>query len=118
MKQYVILLAAASLTLSAIACGDDTGKSGGGDDIDEPSGGQDSSQTSSDNGSSSASKAKFGEDCLKGSECEEGKCLTFTTDRDVKMGFCTRQCTQAADCPEEGWECSLSPYTACIPKND
>ncbi len=76
-----------------------------------------SGSTSSSSGSSGTSGSKkLGDDCTKGDECEGGKCLKFTGNDGKEHGFCTRQCTKAADCPESGWECNLSPYTACVPK--
>jgi hypothetical protein len=41
--------------------------------------------------------------------------VKFTDNDGIKRGFCSRVCTKADDCPEEGWECNLAPYTACVP---
>ena len=74
-----------------------------------------SSSSSSSSGSSGGGGKALGEDCTAGSECTDGKCLTFTDKNGQKRGFCTRQCTKAADCPEKGWVCNLAPHTACVP---
>lgn len=74
-----------------------------------------SSSSSSSSGTSGSSTKALGEDCTAGSECADGKCLTFTDKNGQKRGFCTRQCTKAADCPEKGWVCNLAPHTACVP---
>lgn len=77
-----------------------------------------SSSSSSSSGSSGGGGKALGDDCTAASECTDGKCLTFTDKNGQKRGFCTRQCTKAADCPEKGWVCNLSPYTACVPDSN
>lgn len=126
------LLAAAvgllSLT-SAPACGsDDNGgsstSSSGGSSGGSSSGGSSSSTSSTSSSSTSSSSTSssggtgtkaLGEDCAQSSECKENKCVRFTDNSGQERGFCSRICTKAADCPETGWECNLSPYTACVP---
>ncbi len=61
-------------------------------------------------------KGALGDNCAASDQCAEGKCVQFTDNSGQKRGFCSRQCTKAADCPESGSECNLAPYTACVPK--
>lgn len=59
----------------------------------------------------------MGDNCTAGSECQEHKCVRFKDNQGVDRRFCSRTCTKAADCPESGYVCNLSPYTACVPGN-
>jgi len=107
--KHMIFLAALALTLGiggATGCSSDDSTSS-------------SKQSSGDGGSSGGdgggtpSKAAFGADCQVADDCSTGKCLKV---QGASAGFCTRQCTSASDCPEDGFECNLAPYTACVPK--
>ena len=57
---------------------------------------------------------ELGTDCTANAECVEDYCLMFESNGE-EFGFCSRQCVKAEDCPEDGWVCNLSPYTACVP---
>jgi hypothetical protein len=61
-------------------------------------------------GGEEGGQGALGDDCTDADHCAEGKCILVGD-----SGFCTRTCTSADDCPEEGWECNLAPYTACVP---
>ena len=126
---YLPLIAVAS-TLAIAGCSSDGGGSStsgspSGGSSGTPSGstgGSTSSSSSSSSGSTSqgpgqsggGSKA-FGEDCTATSECKTDKCVTFKDNSGATKGFCSRTCTKSSDCPESGWTCNLSPYTACVP---
>lgn len=106
--------------LLVVACGsDDTGSSTSSSGGGSSSGGSSTSSTSSSSSSSSSSGGggtkSFGQDCTKSEECQENKCVLFTDNSGQERGFCSRVCTKAEDCPEDGWECNLAPYTACVP---
>jgi predicted small secreted protein len=124
MKLQIItklaLAALVSTSLLTTACGGDDGDGEDGDETssDSSDGSSDSGNTTSDgntnneggNQSSAPSKKALGDSCSEAAECEDGICITYDGG-----GFCTRQCTSASDCPEEGWDCNISPYTACVP---
>lgn len=94
-----------------------SGSSGSSGQTSSSSSSTSSSSTSSSSGSSGGGGSKaLGTDCTAGSECKDGKCVKFTDNSGTPRGFCSRTCTKAEDCPEEGWECNLAPYTACVPK--
>jgi len=93
-----------------------SGSSGSSGQTSSSSSSTSSSSTSSSSGSSGGGSKELGTDCTAGSECKDGKCVKFTDNSGTPRGFCSRTCTKAEDCPEEGWECNLAPYTACVPK--
>ncbi|MBI3073528.1 MAG: hypothetical protein HYY84_15560 [Deltaproteobacteria bacterium] len=81
----------------------------GGDGASAPGG----SNTSSPPSSNRPGKGKTGDDCQRLSDCDES-----TEDTCLKVGstgFCTHSCTRDSQCPS-GFECNISPYTACVPK--
>lgn len=102
------LLALPLVVLVAACSGSSSGGGGGGGGGSGDGGG--GGGGGSDGGG--GTKAAFGADCKSGDDCTTGMCL-----KGDWGGFCTRQCTKASDCPEMGWECNISPYTACVPNH-
>jgi hypothetical protein len=99
-----------SFVAAVAACGGGGGGSGGGGGGGGSSSGGGSGSSSSSGGS--GGQAAFGADCSASNDCATGLCLTGSWG-----GFCTHSCTQPSDCPQTGWECNLSPYTACVPNH-
>ena len=137
-----ILLALGLGTSLAIACGgddDDMGDSGndegsdgdggdgsGGDDApgddapgddgdgdDAPA--EDGGDAPADDGADGGGGGALGDDCTSNADCAENYCLMIEGSGGEMIAFCSRQCVSADDCPEEGWVCNLSPFTACVP---
>jgi hypothetical protein len=107
------IAAASALAIVLAACsGGDGGGGGGGTQTSSSSGGASSSTGTGNGNTPPPSKAAFGADCKSADDCSTGMCL-----KGDWGGFCTRQCTKAADCPEQGWVCNISPYTACVPQH-
>jgi hypothetical protein len=112
---------ASAMFVSIAACGSDDG--GGQPSQSTSSGSSGSSSSSSTSSSSSSTETSsgatgskaFGADCTASPECSEGKCVLFTDNSGQERGFCSRICTKAEQCPEEGFVCNLAPYTACVP---
>jgi hypothetical protein len=104
-----------ALAILLAACSSDSGSGSSGTNGPSgpsgPSGPGDSGTPGA--ASSPAPKGKLGDNCSSAADCSTDQCLTA---RGASVGFCTRQCTSNADCPESGYECNLSPYTACVPK--
>ena len=139
-KTLLSLASVLTLGLALPSCGgDDGGDDSGGDDVADGSGSggadapaddgadggadapaDDGADAPADDGADApaddgGSGKALGDDCTSADECADGTCLMFEDDMGNQYGFCTRTCTSADDCPEEGWECNLSPYTACVP---
>src|SRR5262249_22257413 len=106
MSRIGMFFLALPLVLAACSSSSDGGggsADGGGGSSEGGGGGQDAG---------GGQKAAFGADCKSADDCSTGMCLKGSWG-----GFCTRSCTKVEDCPEMGWECNLSPYTACVPKH-
>lgn len=78
--------------------------------------GTDGTNTPREGGANTGTKP-MGKDCAESSECADKKCVTFVDNSGTERGFCSRRCVKAADCPD-GWDCSISPYMACVPAED
>jgi hypothetical protein len=104
--------------LGVFACGssDEGGSSSGSSGSSSSSGSSGATSSSSSGGASGT--GSLGEHCESNGDCKESKCVQFTDNDGNERGFCSRVCTKAEDCPEEGWECNLAPYTACVPSGD
>jgi hypothetical protein len=97
-----VRLALALTFVSIAACSSSSGGGGSSDD----------GNSSTGSGKTGGGKVPFGADCKEAVDCETGVCVTGSWG-----GFCSRQCSNAADCPEMGWECNITPYTACVPNH-
>lgn len=131
MRSFTFALASAVL-VSIAACGGDDGggggqttgassptspsKGGSSESSSSESSSESSSSTESSSSSTSSGSKVLGQDCTASAECAENKCVLFTDNDGKRRGFCSRACTKAEDCPESGWECNISPWTACVPQ--
>lgn len=100
-----ILAATAALTVACSSSDSSDSSSGSGGSSGSGSGG-------SAGGSSSG--GKLGDNCSKVDDCASPENICIKAGG-ATVGFCTHSCTKSADCPSSGWECNLSPYTACVP---
>jgi hypothetical protein len=96
----------ASLSLAVVACSSDSSSG------TEASGG--SSSSTGTGGSSSSGGGQLGANCQGVADCASSE-TTCIKAGGATVGFCTHTCTKSSDCPSTGWECNLSPYTACVP---